>query len=722
MNFSLAGIVLTARKRRPAHVWAAILAISVGFWAIGIALFLNVENSEALAAGIVRCYYVIAATIALALIELALFFPRPQTINKLTHTSLFIGYGVAVLASLHPEGLVGAVHLQNGMGNTVELQPYWYGIYVLYFLEYTLIALGIFATSYFEARARHQSQLHRQLRTMLIGIVLALGFGSLFNLILPFIGNYELIWAGPPFALLFVAALFYAIIRQGLFDLRATFARSSAYGLTLLTVALFYGTIILGATKLFFEGQTVTTLYAAVFVVIALVLSLTYAPIKRFFDRLTHRMFYRDDYDLGDTLTRLSTITSGEMELRRLVGQSLAVLEQALSSEYLTVYATDNDGKLHQFNAGPKRPTPHQRKVQLDVVANLLNRLPRVIDVREMSEVNADGTQQLIETGHTSMVLQLVVQQERIGAIFIGDKQSGRTYDDKDMQLLSTMADELALAIQNSFRFSEIQHFNETLKERVNAATLRLRKTNRELQRLDEAKDQFVSIASHQLRTPLTSIKGYVSMVLEGDAGKVTDTQRYLLGEAFESSERMVRLIADFLSVSRLQTGKFILDQQKTDLDEVIRHEVASLQEMAKIHNLRLVYDAPKSHKKLFIDEAKVRQVIMNFIDNAIYYSRAGGRIDVSLAYEGDQAILRVHDEGIGVPAAEQEKLFGKFYRASNARKQRPDGTGVGLFLAKKVISSHDGAIIFESKEGEGSTFGFTLPLHQAPIDKRTIS
>ena len=277
------------------------------------------------------------------------------------------------------------------------------------------------------------------------------------------------------------------------------------------------------------------------------------------------------------------------------------------------------------------------------------------------------------------------------------------------------MSDELALAIQNSLRYEEIKLFNDTLKHEVSVATTRLRATNRELQKLDQAKDEFVSMASHQLRTPLTSIKGYVSMVMEGDAGKINDTQRHLLGEAFESSERMVRLIADFLSVSRLQTGKFIIDAHPVDLDVMMRSEVNTLRALAEAHGQTLVYSGPVARRETEIDRSKVGQVVMNFIDNAIYYSPSGSTISVSLEYTDDEAIVLVKDQGIGVPLEEQERLFSKFFRATNARKQRPDGTGVGLFLAKKVITAHKGAMIFKAEDETGSSFGFRVPSFPTP-------
>ena len=200
-------------------------------------------------------------------------------------------------------------------------------------------------------------------------------------------------------------------------------------------------------------------------------------------------------------------------------------------------------------------------------------------------------------------------------------------------------------------------------------------------------------------------------MVLVGYVGKITSTQRKLLSEAFISSERMVHLINDFLNVSRLQTGKFILERRATDLAKVVDQEVDSLQTTAKTHDLTLKFRKPSYFPVLYLDENKLRQVLMNFIDNAIYYSHEGTAIDIKLEVVDGDAILTVHDTGIGVPKSERVHLFSKFFRATNARKQRPDGTGVGLFLAKKVVVAHGGSMVFESVEGEGSTFGFRLPV-----------
>ncbi|RKV92323.1 MAG: hypothetical protein D8G53_14320, partial [Candidatus Saccharimonas sp.] len=153
-------------------------------------------------------------------------------------------------------------------------------------------------------------------------------------------------------------------------------------------------------------------------------------------------------------------------------------------------------------------------------------------------------------------ILPLCVAGQRIGYLVVGERRDGREIRSKELELFDVLARNLSVALLNMFRLDEIRRLAGNLEKEVDEATRQLRQSNKRLQALDATKDEFVSMASHQLRTPLTSVKGYLSMVLEGDAGEITQTQRQLLEEAFRSSERMVRLVSDFLNVSRLQTGK----------------------------------------------------------------------------------------------------------------------------------------------------------------------
>lgn len=221
-------------------------------------------------------------------------------------------------------------------------------------------------------------------------------------------------------------------------------------------------------------------------------------------------------------------------------------------------------------------------------------------------------------------------------------------------------------------------------------------------------------MASHQLRTPLTSIKGYISMLLDGDLGEVSEAQRRALQEAYDSSQRMVYLIGDFLNLSRIQTGRFELELVDVSLPRILAEEIDQLRQSAEKRNVSLMYAAPEDFPDVPADETKIRQVMMNYIDNAIYYAKpSGGEVLITLEQKPHNVVFTVKDNGIGVPISVQKRLFTKFYRADNARKARPDGTGIGLYMSKRVITAHGGTILFSSKENQGSEFGFSLPIKQ---------
>lgn len=301
-------------------------------------------------------------------------------------------------------------------------------------------------------------------------------------------------------------------------------------------------------------------------------------------------------------------------------------------------------------------------------------------------------------------------QAELHGAMFLGSKLNGRRYYADEISVVRKGLVEILLAMQNVFRIKQLIEFNKSLEDRITHATKELRHTNEKLKALDEAKDEFISMASHQLRTPLTSIKGYISLILDGDMGKVPSKQRKMLSEAFSSSQRMVYLISDLLNVSRLKTGKFLIEPVPLYLPDVIEEEIDQVKELAEVKNIKIKYQKPKNFTQVNLDDMKIRQVIMNFIDNAIHYTPDEGSILVHLEENASSIQFKVIDSGIGVPKSEQHHLFTKFYRAGNARKARPDGTGLGLFMAKKVIVASGGSLIFNSVEGEGSTFGFSFP------------
>jgi signal transduction histidine kinase len=724
VNLVLMMLMLTAHKKRIVHFWFAVLTGGVAGWAFCINGFLSVTHDIPTATAWVQAYYIAAAAIIYGLFEFSLNFPRRVSVGRFVHGGLFLLFISICLITLTPDGMIERVSVGMGLSNTVILEPLYYMIYVSYFLLLAIATVVSLLVGLRSAITKHRHHLARQLKVLVSGLLFSLVLGAWFNLILPLFGNYAYVWIGPLCTIIFSTAALYAITKQGMLDLQRAVARTIVYVLLVIALAILYGVLIFTISQsIISPNYTDPFTRGAVQIVVAIFMALSVQPLKRFFDHLTSSLFYRAGYNLDTVLAELRDVVSNEVKTASLINKTTRILSHSLAPRYISVYIKDLDGTLRNYNGGMEDATPHQSMIHEKIVTEFAHEIPHVTVVRDVDHLKEGHLQHLLVQGHVGVAVQLLVQKQSVGIVFLGYKQAGLAYDAKDGELLDTLSDELALAVQNSLRFREIEQFNETLKERIDEATKELRASNQQLQHLDAAKDEFVSMASHQLRTPLTSVKGYISMVLEGDAGRITVMQQQLLGEAFTSSERMVHLINDFLNVSRLQTGKFMLDRRPIDLSKVIGQEVESLQTTARAHSLRLHYRAPSRFPILYIDEGKIRQVAMNFIDNAIFYSHEHTTISIKLYVDHNDIVLEVHDTGIGVPEAERAKLFTKFFRATNARRQRPDGTGVGLFLAKKVIVGHGGSMVFDSVEGEGSTFGFRLPiaaLKDAPSEDET--
>ena len=583
---------------------------------------------------------------------------------------------------------------------------------ILFFVHFvTLLALSV--VGLFHKFISSQGSIHNRSKILIIGIMPTLLFAPVTSIVLPMVfSRTTLISISPLYIIFFLCCVAYAIVRHGLFDIRLATIRTVGYALTIAVMAGIYVLLAYAMSVIFFGGAVTDGVgLSPASIAIALILAFIFQPIKQFFDSWTNKIFYRGTYSREIFVRDFGKIISYDTDLLLLLKQSSAYIRETLGAEGVFFYV--NGRTVFAVNSKSKKrilPT------DVDMIGAYYHKNYEFPAVLVSDLVESDQVRRVLKAYQIYMVLPLILQGQPIGYLFIGEHKS-RGYTMRDVRVIESIANELAIAVQNSLSVEEIRELNENLQQRVESATKELRESNRQLQRLDEAKTEFISMASHQLRTPLTSIKGYLDMVLQGDLGKVSATQRTVLSEAFLSSERMVTLINDFLNVSRLQTGKFVIDRTEGDLKEVVADQVNMLQVIAKQHDLVIKETVDKDVPQMNIDIDKLRQVIVNFIDNAIYYSKPGTAIRVKLARDKHYVEFTVKDTGIGVPEAEKSKLFTRFFRAQNARRRRPDGTGVGLFLAKKVVMLHGGEIIFESEEGKGSTFGFRLPILSTETD-----
>jgi PAS domain S-box-containing protein len=237
---------------------------------------------------------------------------------------------------------------------------------------------------------------------------------------------------------------------------------------------------------------------------------------------------------------------------------------------------------------------------------------------------------------------------------------------------------------------------------------LQLSLQNERLRELDRLKDEFIGSVSHELRTPLTSIIGYVELLRDESGG---GPQLSYFAEAIErNAQRLLRLVGDLLFLSGMQSGELALEFHSADLTEIATSVVDEMRSQAERKHIDLALSVTAA-PRLAVDSARIAQLVSNLISNAVKFTADGGRVEVSLGSEGGQAVLAVADTGIGIPAAERELIFDRFYRTAIATQQAIPGTGLGLTITRAIAEAHHGTITVDSEEGRGSTFTVFLPL-----------
>jgi signal transduction histidine kinase len=251
------------------------------------------------------------------------------------------------------------------------------------------------------------------------------------------------------------------------------------------------------------------------------------------------------------------------------------------------------------------------------------------------------------------------------------------------------------------------------LREQLARQNLEVAAANAELRRLDSLKSQFVSVAAHELRTPLSAILGYVEMLLDGDLGHLTRQQRESLEIVERSANRLMAITRNLLDLTRIEAGTILLSLRSVDLGALLRAVVEEYEPELAARDHRVNLELPRDLPPALCDEGRAARIVGNLLSNAAKYTLPGGIISVRLGRDEQEGFLRVSvsDEGPGISLEDQEQLFTRFYRGESARKSGEPGTGLGLSIARSLIELHGGRIWLESQPGAGSTFIVTLPV-----------
>lgn len=698
INIFLLGLILKRARNSNINKAFSVVIISAILWAI-CNYFADFKNmSDELALWVSRGSFISAGILIFGFFLFCYYFPVKSKLK-------FLGYifyplsALTISLALTPYIISGVTEQAWGWD---IIQGDFYYLYVFYVLFGSILSFIMLATKYRTVRGVSKIQI----KYMFFGTFLTAFFATLTNLVLPLItGTNPLAKYGAYSLLFLIGFTTYTIVKHRLMDIRLVVAKSVTYTLVLVLLAGFYAGSVLAIERIFFPNELnqIDLVQGGVRTILAVVMAFSFQPLKRWITRRTDRIFFKNAYSPEQLLDTLSHTLSSTIVLVELLYKVTDILVEQMKISRGMFILLKGEDRIYTHLATGYKDSP---KIELDDVLKLAKNGTAVYD--ELEENSHFKT--LLRKFEASVSIPLKTEKELVGVFLVGEKSSGDMFSQGDLRILEILGPEISVAIENARSYEEINRFNVTLRNEVNRATKRLKEKNEQLRELDIAKDEFISMASHQLRTPLTAIKGYLSMLLDGDAGEIKVGQYDFIHEAYAGANRMVGLINDLLNVSRMETGRFFIEPIEVDIVQATSEEAKQFATTAKEKGIYLRLDVVGKIPHVWVDEMKIRQVIMNLIDNAVHYTQKGG-VTAKLYKDKHDLIFEVTDTGIGIPKEQQHKLFEKFYRADNARHIRPDGTGLGIYLAKRVVEDHGGEIMFRSIENRGSTFGFKLPL-----------
>lgn len=513
------------------------------------------------------------------------------------------------------------------------------------------------------------------------------------------------------FVLIFLFIIGYSIVSYRLMDVKLVLRSYSVY-LTSLILTLVPAFLFKYLVSIFLP----TTNYFIDFIIIVLALAI-FPYFKDKVYRFANKYFFSSLYDANEVIARFSKNLSSTLESDRINKAIEDALAGALHPKALALFDYDDKTKLFnvKFNSGLKLAS-NSLEVGKNVLQKIFSSSGVVILEDLINGANKPNTWIKDFRGKLGIeiVVPLLIKDKLVGFLALGAKESGDAYNSEDVQFLSVIGTQLAMSLENSWLYEEARQFNVKLQKEVEKATKDLVQANVELKKLDEAKSEFISIASHQLRTPLTVIKGYVSMMIDGDFGEINLTVDENLHKVYESNERLIRLVEDLLNVSRIESGRLQFNYEPSTLTEVVDSVMEEMQGPASKKKLYLEYKKPTAAlPSQLLDKDKLRQVIINMIDNAIKYTKTGGvTVKIDLTDDKKAVNFCVSDTGMGIRAEDLPNLFKKFSRGTGTSLIHTEGTGLGLYVGRMMVEAHQGKIWAESTgEGRGSKFCFSLPL-----------
>jgi signal transduction histidine kinase len=527
---------------------------------------------------------------------------------------------------------------------------------------------------------------------------------------------------------LFYFIIAYAIIRYRFMDIRIAVRKTFVYfGLAFFT--FFFLSIFLWFFGVFSTQTNLTNTYLVV-ILAAILFTVCFYYTEKILIKAANKYFFAGLYNYQETIKNLSRELTYYNNLEEIINLIAATIKKTIQLDHLGILLIGKSGKESSLEA--VKIFGFDKKNIQDLFSDRFligylekNHSPLVVDEfllfakesKEKSEkANFEKIYKKMNRAKISLCLPLVNKERLIGLIFLSEKFSGGSYSSEDLELLSVLSDQAGIAIDNAQLYKQVKDFNIVLRQKVSEQTGELRnkaaeleEKNKNLNRLLEIKNDFLRLINHQLNTPISIIKNSIYMI---KSGSFPPEKGLVFIE--DSTKRLEDIFNDFWKAFSFEGEGVKLNYEKTDLekilDELVRDAVGS--GLVKERGLAIKINKNIEIPKVKSDPKQLTQAINNILENAISYTSAGS---VTISFERpDDDIFKVlvEDTGCGIDEEDKEKLFEKFIRGKRAIQERPAGSGLGLYIAKKIIEAGGGELKLERTEvDKGSTFSFTVPV-----------
>lgn len=704
-------LVIISDRTKAVNLIAGAINFCIAVWTLALFVFINASDIPT-AVFYMRFTYTSAAIFAALLTIFSYIFPTGKPPSKLIINTTAIACIAMVLTIMIPANcpLIYKVFIDPVNGNHLFTDKTFYLIYIIYFVTFFFYGMYVIFHKYLKATSK---KIKSQSGTFLLGVLFMATPGMLTNLIFPYFDYTYLFWVGPAMASLFVIAVSYGIIRHGMFDIRLAAIRTLTYMLSLsVLVAMYYGLVLFISSFIMHDSSVADQ--SPLGVGLALTLLFVFQPIKKFFDRLTNKLFYRDYYNSDEFFASLNRLLTSTTNLRGLLERAANEITSTLKSENTVFFIHGLHG--HYTIAG----TNHNHQITKEEVEKLESLIPKNAANGNFNTIVAamldeeDQIYKLMSKHHFELAIPLV-RDGIIGYLFLGHHRTSR-YTNRDLKVLRTVADELVIAVENALSIQEVRDVNAAnVQQRIDSATKELSASNAVLRQMDSEKNEFVSIASHELRTPMTVIGGYVNLLQREQLGEINYQQKAILGKMGINIKSLIKLVNDMLDLSRLEANRLDIKLSEQSFNQLVRTAINKVKPSyeAKTIHISLQEETSKADIKLYTDPEKFERLLVSLLDNAQKFTNPGGKVTISATVDKTikMATIRVTDTGVGIKPEAISGLFKKFSQVDDYLQRQTGGTGLGLAISKQIVEKLGGTIDVESTVGEGSTFWFMLPM-----------